>query len=211
MENIRIFAKKRMKYIANIVTTSKKYKFNNFINIVRTLDEADTTVPTLVVGTELAKSCFGQNINHIIRQIDENTSWTYLVTENRTVNEKDVENFKTDIVRKLQKTIEYRYFNVLTMGYYSVVKKMFRIMLKHPDTSILFTDKMFYISYDNIVIGVSLDECEYIGVKKEKIVLKLRKFFKNITSLEHFSQKIDVNFFKNNEILLSAMFCYLNK
>lgn len=200
-----------MKYIANIITTSKKYKFNEFINIVDTLEEADLTVPTLVVGTELAKSFFGEKLNHIVRRVDENTFWTYSTTENRTANEKDLAFFKKEIINKLHKNIDYRYFNVLTTGKYSVVKKMFRIMKKHVDTSIFFTDKMFYICYDNTVIGVSLDECEYIGLKMEKIVTKIQKYFKNVTSLEHFSQKIDVNFFENNDILLSAMFCYLNK
>ena len=84
-------------------------------------------------------------------------------------------------------------------------------MMKHPDTSILFSDRMFYISYDNTVIGISLDECEYLGIRKEKIIRKLQRYFKNVTSKERLSQKIDTNFFDNDDILLSAMFCYLNK
>jgi hypothetical protein len=200
-----------MKYIANIVTKSKKYKFNDFINVVESLEDADTSVPTIVVGTELAKSCFGDNLNHIVRKIDENMFWTYSVTEKRTANENDIENFKKYIIKNLKKKIDYRFFNVLTIGKCSVVRKMFRIMMKHPDTSIFFTDRMFYISYDNTVIGVSIDECEYLGIRKEKIIRKLQRYFKNITSIEHLSQKLDINFFENNDILLSAMFCYLNK
>ena len=200
-----------MKYIANVITKSKKYKFNEFINISDTLNGVDTSVPTLVVGTELAKSCFGGNLNYIDRQINDSLSWTFSTVEKRSTNENDITIFKKKIVQNLKKEINYRFLNVLTIANCSVIKKLFKILIKHKDTSILFTDKMFYIAYDNTVIGVSIDECEYIGVKKEKLVLKLRKYFKNLTSLDNLSQKIDINFFENNDILLSAMFCYLNK
>jgi hypothetical protein len=200
-----------MKYIANIITKSKKYKFNDFINVQSSLKNVDLTVPTIVVGTELAKRFLGDDISYIVRKVNDNIFWTYSTTEKRSANEADMEVFKKNIIKTLKDEIKYKYFSVLTSGSYSVIKKIFLIMRKHKDTSILFTDKMFYIAYDSTVIGVSLDECEYIGITREKLVLKLMKYFKNITSIQHLSEKIDINFFENNDILLSAMFCYLNK
>jgi hypothetical protein len=51
-----------MKYIANILSKSKKYKFNEFINVTTSLDDIDKSVPTLVVGTDLAKKLFGDKL-----------------------------------------------------------------------------------------------------------------------------------------------------
>ena len=55
-----------MKHIANIVTKSKKYKFNEFFNVVSDFDKIDVSIPTIVVGMELSKACFGGKLNHII-------------------------------------------------------------------------------------------------------------------------------------------------
>ena len=120
-----------MKYIANIITTSKKYKFNEFINIVDTLEEADLSVPTLVVGTELAKSFFGEKLNHIVRRVDENTFWTYSTTENRTANEKDLAFFKKEIINKLHKNIDYRYFNGRYRRFAAVPKRRIQRWHRH--------------------------------------------------------------------------------
>lgn len=200
-----------MKYVANIISKSKKYKFNEFINVTTSLDEIDRSVPTLVVGTDLAKKMFNGNLNYITKRIDDKISWTYSTTERRSVNENDINEFHKEILKNLRNNIKYRFFSVLNCKGLHNLKDMIAEIDSSYDKSFLFTDKMLYISYDNNVIGISLDECNYIGVKKRKLALKIKNRYKNVTSISHLKDKIDSLFFENDDILLSAMFCYLNK
>ena len=199
-----------MKYIANIVSKSKKYKFNEFINAVNTYDDIDVSVPTLIVGTEMAKSINGDKLDYINKKIDNNIFWTFSTVEKRSENEKDVKKFQELIIKELKKTIKYTFFSVLTNEKYKM-KRLIRLLLTRTDIFYFFTEKMLYISYDNNVVGISLDECKYIGVSIDKIIKKINKRTNNITSFRNFTQKIDGKFFNNDEILLSAMFCYLNR
>ena len=199
-----------MKYIANVVSKSKRYKFNEFINVTNSYDDIDHSVPTLIVGTEMVKSIFGNNISYIDRKIDENTFWTYSVTEKRSVNEEDIEKFKEFVLKSLKKNIFYDYINVLTVETTNI-DEIFKSLEKKTNIFYLFTDKMMYFSYGDVVRGISLESCEYIGWKKEDVIKKITSFTKNVTSIHRLPSEIDKIFFKNDEILLTAMFCYLNR
>ena len=199
-----------MRYIANVISKSKKYKFNDFINVTNSYEDIDVSVPTLVVGTEIVKSIFGENISYVDRKIDENTYWTFSVTEKRTANEDDIEKFKKLVIKKLRKKISYKYIDI---GQYDLmdIDEFADAFLKNKDSFYLFTDKMLYISNIDDVQGISLDFCEYLGLSKNVIINKVVENTKNVASIYRLSQKIDKNFFANDEILLSAMFCYLNR
>lgn len=199
-----------MKYIANVISKSKKHKFNEFINVTNSYKDIDHSVPTLIVGTEMVKSIFGNDISYIDRKIDENTFWTYSVTEKRSVNEEDIEKFKNFVLKSLKKNIIYDYINVLTIENTNI-EDIFKSLEKKTNVFYLFTDKMMYFSYGDVVRGISLESCEYIGWKKEDIIKKITSFTKNVTSINRLPSEIDNNFFKNDEILLTAMFCYLNR
>lgn len=199
-----------MKYIANVISKSKKYKFNEFINVTNSYKDIDHSVPTLIVGTEMVKSIFGNDISYIDRQINANTFWTYSVTEKRSVNEEDIEKFKNFVLKSLKKNIIYDYINVLTIENINI-EDIFKSLEKKTNVFYLFTDKMMYFSYGDVVRGISLESCEYIGWKKEDVIKKITSFTKNVTSINRLPSEIDKNFFKNDEILLTAMFCYLNR
>ena len=138
-----------MRYIANVISKSKKYKFNDFINVTNSYEDIDVSVPTLVVGTEIVKSIFGENISYVDRKIDENTYWTFSVTEKRTANEDDIEKFKKLVIKKLRKKISYKYIDI---GQYDLmdIDEFADAFLKNKDSFYLFTDKMLYISNTDI-------------------------------------------------------------
>lgn len=198
-----------MKYIANVISKSKKYKFNDFINVTNSYKDIDHSVPTLIVGTEMVKSIFGDNISYIDRKINENTFWTYSVTEKRSINEEDVEKFKKFVLKSLKKSISYNFINILTIENTNL-EDILTVLESKSNIFYLFTDKMMYFSYNNTVRGISLDSCEYIGWEKERIIKRVMTSNKNVTSIHRLPSEIDKNFFKNDEILLTAMFCYLN-
>lgn len=196
-----------MKYIANIVTKSNSYKFNDFINICRDKSEIIVGLPTLIVGIENAKEISGNNLNFIERQIDKNTFWTFNVVEKRSDNERDVENFKKSLIKTLKSNIKYNFFNVLTCSR-GKFKKFINFLRKDTNKCFFFTDKMLYIGYDNNIIGISLLDCEYIGVNMGKIYKKICSLTQNVMIEDRFLTLDERMFFNNDSILLAAMFCY---
>lgn len=198
-----------MKYIANVISKSKTYKFIPWVNVSETLDGVDMSVPTLIVGTDIAKSYLGEDINYINRKINDNVFWTYKVTEKRSANEEDVKKFKDVILSFLKQRVRYYNINVLTCGK-NVLMRFLRFLKDNKDICYIISEKMLYVSYDDNVIGVSFDEIEYLGISKRKILEKIAKLENNKITMENFTAKFDSDFFKKDEILLSAMFCYLN-
>lgn len=196
-----------MRYIGNIISKSEKYRFNRFINVGEHI-EIDGGTPTIVVGIHNAERIIGkENMNYINRVSDENLFWTFATIEKRSENEKDIERFKKIIIQNLKKRIKYNFFNVLTCS-----KTKFRGFLNFLQNKIpkffYFTDKMLYISYEDKVMGISLNDCEYVGVTKKKIYDRIYKSFHNVTDENHFLTEEEKTFFENNNILIAAMFCY---
>lgn len=114
------------------------------------------------------------------------------------------------MLKSLKKNIFYNFINVLTIETTNV-EEIFKSLEEKTNIFYLFTDKMMYFSYGDVVRGISLESCEYIGWKKEDVIKKITSFTKNVTSIHRLPSEIDKNFFKNDEILLTAMFCYLNR
>ena len=198
-----------MKYIANIVTQSNKYKFNRLINICREYKDITPDIPTLIVGKDIAKNVDGEKLNYLIRKIDENTFWTFHITEKRSANETDIENFKKIILNNLKKNIKYHFLNVLTYSRFKM-KRFITFLNNDCNKFYFFTDKMLYIAYNNEVLGISLDDCEYLGISKRKIYNKIKERFENVITMNNFMTVDEKLFFNNDEILLAAMFCYVN-
>jgi hypothetical protein len=69
---------------------------------------------------------------------------------------------------------------------------------------------MLYIAYGDDVIGISLDDCEYIGVRKRKVYDVIKKHFGNVNTTGSFLTENEREFFGNDDILIAAMFCYVN-
>lgn len=195
-----------MRYIANIVTSSKKTKYNIFYKICKNISEIDKALPTLVVGVGNAKQSFGDDLNYINRKIDEKTFWTYKITEKRSSYENDLEKFNLLVTKDFKNSINYKYINLLTSSL--SIKKRLLSFLSENDVWYYVTNNMIYISYGVNVLGISLDECEYLGIKKEKIFNKLKKHTQNIMSSNRLL--FDNELFINDNIMTSAMFCYLN-
>lgn len=198
-----------MRYIGNIISKLERYRFNRFINLSDTLDSVDKSLPTLVVGVSNAEAMLTEKLDYIERITSDNIFWTFATTEKRSDNERDIENFKKEVLKRLKKTIKYTFFNVLTCS-----RRKFRGFLRflQDDTpkSFYFTEKTLYIAYGERVLGISLDDCEYVGVKKKKIYSLIKKRFTNVTTENSFLTEEEKIFFEDNNIIIAAMFCYAN-
>ena len=78
--------------IANIVT-KRKVTFDSLICKCKSINDIDSTKPTLIIGWEEVKSIYGKDISILEKQINEKVFWTFDKTERRNDYEKDIFTF----------------------------------------------------------------------------------------------------------------------
>ena len=194
-------------YLGRIITKSKNLRTLDFV-CKREEYVEDYSLPTLIVGKENAKKVFGSSLSFIDRSPDEMLSWTFMKTENRQNFETDLENFNKKIINKIKADFKYHSLDFICAKY-SVVKRLITL-LKNSPNFIYITDKQIYI-YCNygrkIVIGISLQEIEYIGIKPEKVITYLKKLPKCVfIEDENFLNHETKSYFSNISIFIPYLY-----
>ena len=196
-------------YLGRIITKSKNLKTLDFICKKDEYSE-DYSLPTLVIGKENAKKVFGDSLSFIDRSPDEMLSWTFMKTENRQNFETDLENFNKKIINRIKENFEYYSFDLLCAKY-SAIKRLIKALKVGSQLRFIYvSDKQIYIYLNNgkkTVVGVSLQEIEYLGIKPEKAIEYLRKlpnivFIKDENFLNHETK----NYFSNISIFIPYLY-----
>ena len=100
-------------FFGRIITRSKRIEANELIDVTSDIASIDPSIPTLIVGKQLAVEMFGADkVKVLNKSIDKNISWTFLKTERRSDFEKDISNFKNDVMRRITKSVKYYYDEV---------------------------------------------------------------------------------------------------
>ena len=95
-------------FFGRIITRSKRIEANELIDVTSDIASIDPSIPTLIVGKQLAVEMFGADkVKVLNKNIDKNISWTFLKTERRSDFEKDISNFKNDVMRRITKSVKY--------------------------------------------------------------------------------------------------------
>lgn len=168
-----------MRKVANIVTSAKKNTFGNIFNVVQSCDEAIEGIPTLIIGLESAK----ENIDNfsILKRQYGDTWWTFKKTEKRCEYEEDIAKFYNYVVLHEMEKTKYVYVDIVRYPY-SKIKKVINFLGDSSKKYVFLTKNsnfMFvYSEKYNTVFGISLELCEYLGVKKNKVykLLKNREY-----------------------------------
>lgn len=186
-----------MRYIGNIVTKYKIEVFSDFINVTENLSDADLSLPTLIVGWEATKSYF-PDADILSMKVRDNIYWTHSPKFRMSKFEVDYKLFKNIVIKELLKKIEYKYFSILTYSCEDI-KKVLRF-LKSRKVTIFQHKNMMYGLIGTKVIGFSLNDAEYIGINKSKVI----KFLENcniIQSNDFLSDKDKRTFYGNNIVV----------
>ena len=189
-----------MKYIANIITKSK-IDVGEYINVTKDITGVDLTIPTLIIGWENVKSIY-PNVDILNKKISETVSWTYNNREKRQEYEPDLSKFVKNSFDKLDTTVKYSFFNVLTSPL-SRNKCLLKYINSNISKVIYITEKHAYIYDGKQVIGISLSDLEYCGIKKEKIINVIKRNYSNkiIYDNTFLNYKIKRNIGDNNKII----------
>ena len=185
-----------MRKIGNIITTSKMPDYTRLFNVVDDIDDGDMSIPTIIIGVQNAREEFDNRFNVLDKCYDGGMLWwTYRKNERRADFEDDMSAFVKFCVEKVAKSIEYVYVDIPNIGVNGV--KRFIRYIDNGDMKLCHVTNgdSFMFIYDekkSMSFGLSLSLCEYVGVKAEKVIDRVRRNKNNIiidNLLNHFSTK----------------------
>lgn len=162
-------------FFGRIITRSKRIEVNELIDVTSDTTSIDPSIPTLVIGKQLAVDMFGADkVKVLNKNIDKNISWTFLKTERRSDFEKDILNFKNDVMKRIMKSVKYYYVDVITSSVYKMMRFVRMLADGRPKTVFVRNNNM-YIYVDKWVFGLSLDDIEYVGIDRNKVFAFIKR------------------------------------
>lgn len=167
-----------MGYIGNIITKSK-LEISSFFNVTSGFNNIDINIPTLIVGWGEVKVLFpDQNI--LESQITNNISWTFSKREKRHQFEKDIVNFTSSAIKKVNENVKYSFFNFILAS--QDKRNRFISYVQAGNCSLYYNSRFLYVYNikDSHTIGISLTDLEYIGINTEDFICILTKNNNNI-------------------------------
>jgi hypothetical protein len=167
-----------MGYIGNIITKSK-LEISSFFNVTSDFNNIDINIPTLIVGWGEVKALF-PNQNILESQITNNISWTFSKREKRHQFEKDIVNFTTSAIKKVNENVKYSFFNFILAS--QDKRSRFISYVQAGNCSLYYNSRFLYVYNirDSYTIGISLTDLEYIGINTEDFIRILTKDNNNI-------------------------------
>ena len=131
---------------------------------------------TLLVGVDLVKKYFPDfKLKFLDRRINDNVYWTFSKFEKRNVYEEDLESFYNMVYNRIQKDIRYFPVSLLSNGY-NYYKRFLNYLSNGSPKVVLVLGKEIYIYNNRTILGVSVDELDYVGISKGRVLDKLRTF-----------------------------------
>lgn len=171
-----------MNKIGNIVTTGKPSQYSELFNVVKSMDEIQRDLPTLIIGWKNVKSIF-PDANILIKEYN-GINWTFSKTERRCDYEDDVINFYNKSILSKMSEIKYIYVDIIRFGYRKIVKII--DFLKGKSKKLVFYTKnsnfvFIYSSEYKTIFGISLTLVEYLGITKRKVtsIIKNAEYIKD--------------------------------
>ena len=166
-----------MKFIANILT-DKQFINKELYNVVNDKDKLIDGIPTLVIGWGYAKNLY-PNASILNWSIDKNIYWTYGKREKRNKYEENIEKFRQLAITRFIKSVNYKYYNLLTIS--DDEKDYIISLFCKPNGSVIYINyNMVYVLDNDIVIGFSLRDIDYLGKDRKKIFSLIYKNKKNM-------------------------------
>jgi hypothetical protein len=196
-----------MRTLGYIVSKRKVNDCVGFVSVVSDISKVeDRTLPTLIVGIEEAKK-YRKDFSILDKRLGGNLFWTFGKTEKRSDYEYDINRFFCHIMDNEIGKIRYYYVNPFKLKF-SKAKALLNIVFNEKDKYVFVDKSMIYIYYNNYVLGVSTQVCEYIGIGKEKI-LKLVKSNKS-NKICYNDSFLDSNFKKIiSDKKYATAYCYM--
>lgn len=163
--------------LANIVTTSNKVNFDLPANKCKDLSCVDSSLPTLIIGYDMAKKNI-ENFN-ILQKFypKKNIYWTFKRTERGVDYETDLENFYTMVISDYCDKFSYNLIDFYKINF-KIARKLINFA-QSDDKKLIFNEnnRFLYVFCEKYkaVFGFSLATAKFFGISYQKIL----RLFKN--------------------------------
>lgn len=173
-----------MKELGYIVCDKPLKRMNLCLKVIGLSDfkDRDITMPTLIVGWENAKLLLGEKFNILENKVNDTLYWCFYKNEKRTIYDRVMNEFIRNIVLNLHKQIPYKSINIFRLNK-SDVKNLLKSFYEIEQT-VFISDKTIYVYNKKLIYGISIEELEYFGIRKERIINILMKFDKTKVFLD---------------------------
>lgn len=178
------------KPIANIVTDTLKARFDIKVNKCKSMEDADKSLPTLIIGLENAKK-YIQGFNILQKEYKEQKVWwTFLRTERMTDYQEDLQTFYNIAIKYAVENVNYEYVDALECGY-KRTKNILKYLFSSNDEKLGYIDNnsnfiFIYSKKYSKIWGFSLSTMRFYGIK-EKTIDRIIKKTHNIEIIKDFS------------------------
>lgn len=170
--------------VGNIVSNDKITGIPSNFNTL-TMDEYlksnSNDLPTLIIGWDLAKTNFDK-ASILKKKISDGLYWTFSTSEKRGVFEDDLKKFIKRSYDDLVKGIKY--FNIDPINYKinSTEELLEKMKSLAGGFAYLYSDKVVYVYHNFNLFSIDLDQLDFIGFEREKVLSRLKEdtiFVKN--------------------------------
>ena len=158
--------------LANIITNSNKITFDLPVNKCNNMSCRDNTLPTLIIGYELAKK-YIEDFNILKKYYpNQNIYWTYKRTERGIDYEDDLKSFYTNVITDFCDKTKYTFIDIVNLKY-NTAKKLINF-IKSDEKKLIFNEnnRFLYVYCEKYktVFGFSLSTSIFFGVNTQKII-----------------------------------------
>lgn len=160
-----------MEKIGNILTNSKT-EYPEYFNISNTLDFSND-LPTLIIGFNLTLKLFRDRVNAKNNVLGDNLYWTFGKTENRSKYQIELELFTNDCIKYQTDKSKYIFVDLIHCKIKTLIKITKKILLLVEPISVIYND-MVYIYSKNLIFGIDLHLCHFVGLNRNKILDKIK-------------------------------------
>jgi hypothetical protein len=199
--------------LAKIYTNNKNFKTFSLIDVLDFSQYTDDiNTPTLLIGKKNSEELIGkEKIKVLDREIRKNLYWTYSKVEKRNEYEKDVEEFYQSLFKHIKKHVHYKCIDLYNTSY-SEIKNILTQIGGDNVNYIYVTDNHVYIYNLCEIIGISLNELNFLNINKDRIIEKLKKNRNNILIFNDFFLKNGIKKYINgNKILIPYLYSLKNQ
>lgn len=165
------------KKLGNIVDVNENTVYDPMFNKVHSMDEIDPSLPTIIVGMDLASENIDATAFSVIDRFSGDVCWTFTKRERRSENAEDLSRFKKMVLMSYLSSVKYEYvnFTCYTLG---KLKKFIKYINGDDEKTFFLTKEgRFAFIYSErylTVWGLSLSLCDYIGIDRKKVIQKIK-------------------------------------
>ena len=181
-----------MRYIGNILT-SDPFDGGALYNVTGERDLLTPGIPTLIVGWEKTKEMYPE-ASIIEFEVDKDVYWTYGKYEKRDKFEENVKKFYDLTIKRLKDAITYTFYDVLVGSGDKFIS--FLSFISNSDKKVVYlnNDMAYIYNGKNLVVGVSLRDCDYSDCSLKK------RFFSAL-----YENKENIVLVKNSDDVLKSI------